>query len=122
MLTPLTKAPYYVLTMGVCAHGSFGGYKVDTEYRVLDIKGEPILNFYAAGEVACGSFIYDDYLAGGCGLNFAYTSGRFSGANAATVLSGRSARVLLDARPETQRIDRLDTLNDNLPSGPSKLR
>ena len=31
----------------------------------------------------CGTFIYDDYPAGGCGLNWSYTSGRFSGANAA---------------------------------------
>ena len=83
LLVPLTEAPYYVLTMGVCTHGSFGGYKVDTEFRVLDKSGNPIPNYYAAGEVACGSFIYDDYPAGGCGLNFAYTSGRFAGANAA---------------------------------------
>ncbi len=83
LLVPLTEGPFYVLTMGVCTHGSFGGYKVDTDFRVLDTKGNPIPNYYAAGEVACGSFIYDDYPAGGCGLNFAYTSGRFAGANAA---------------------------------------
>ncbi|WP_283170712.1 FAD-dependent oxidoreductase [Curtanaerobium respiraculi] len=82
-LLPLTQAPYYVLQMGVCTHGSFGGYHVDTQFRVLDEQGNPIPNLYAAGEVCCGTFIYDDYPAGGCGLNFAYTSGRFSGANAA---------------------------------------
>jgi succinate dehydrogenase/fumarate reductase flavoprotein subunit len=82
-LIPLTQAPFYVLTMGVCTHGSFGGYSVDTQFRVLDTQRRPIANLYAAGEVCCGSFIYDDYPAGGCGLNFSYTSGRFSGANAA---------------------------------------
>ncbi|WP_080800026.1 FAD-dependent oxidoreductase [Arabiibacter massiliensis] len=82
-LIPLTTAPYYVLTMGVCTHGSFGGYRVNTEFKVLDTAGEPIPNLYAAGEVCCGTFIYDDYPAGGCGLNWSYTSGRFAGKNAA---------------------------------------
>ena len=83
VLVPLTEAPYYVLTMGVCTHGSFGGYRVNTEFQVLDTDGQPIPHLYAAGEVCCGTFIYDDYPAGGCGLNWSYTSGRFSGANAA---------------------------------------
>lgn len=82
-LVPLTQAPYYVLTMGVCTHGSFGGYHVNTEFQVLDADSQPIANLYSAGEVCCGTFIYDDYPAGGCGLNWAYTSGRFAGANAA---------------------------------------
>lgn len=82
-LVALTTGPYYVLTMGVCTHGSFGGYHVDTEFKVLDTAGEPIPNLYSAGEVCCGTFIYDDYPAGGCGLNWAYTSGRFAGKNAA---------------------------------------
>ena len=47
-------------------------------------QGEIIPGLYSAGEVCCGTFIYDDYPAGGCGLNFAYTSGRFAGANAAS--------------------------------------
>ena len=82
-LIPLTAAPYYVLTMGVCTHGSFGGYNVNTQFQVLDTAGQPIPNLYSAGEVCCGTFIYDDYPAGGCGLNWSYTSGRFSGTNAA---------------------------------------
>lgn len=82
-LVPLTQAPYYVLTMGVCTHGSFGGYNVNTNFEVLDENGNPLPNLLAAGEVCCGSFIYDDYPAGGCGLNFSYTSGRHAGLNAA---------------------------------------
>ncbi len=82
-LKPITQAPFYVLTMGICTHGSFGGYHVNTDFQVLDKAGKPIENLYAAGEVCCGSFIYDDYPAGGCGLNFSYTSGRFAGTNAA---------------------------------------
>ncbi|OUO91291.1 FAD-binding dehydrogenase [Gordonibacter sp. An230] len=82
-LVPLVQAPYYVLTMGVCTHGSFGGYRVNTSFQVLDTAGEPIPNLYSAGEVCCGTFIYDDYPAGGCGLNWSYTSGRWAGTNAA---------------------------------------
>lgn len=63
-LVPLAEAPFYVLTMGVCTHGSFGGYRVNTEFQVLDTDGQPIPHLYAAGEVCCGTFIYDDYPAG----------------------------------------------------------
>ena len=82
-LKPIETAPFYVLTMGVCTHGSFGGYHVNTDLQVLDTSGNPIPNFYSAGEVCCGSFIYDDYPSGGCGLNWSYTSGRLAGEKAA---------------------------------------
>lgn len=82
-LKAIDRAPFYVLTLGVCTHGSFGGYRVNTRFEVLDTQGEPIPSFYAVGEVSCGTFIYDDYPAGGCGLNYSYTSGRFAGRNAA---------------------------------------
>lgn len=85
-LVVLDKAPYYVLTMGVCTHGSFGGYHVNTDFEVLDEEEQVIPGLYAVGEVSCGSFIYDDYPAGGCGLNYAYTSGRFAGQNAAEAM------------------------------------
>ena len=82
-MVALTQAPYYVLTMSVSSHGTFGGYHVNTDFQVLDTDGNPIPNLYSAGEVCSGTFIYDDYPAGGCGLNWAYTSGRFAGTNAA---------------------------------------
>ena len=83
-LVALTQAPYYLLKMGVCTHGSFGGFDINTDFQVENEQGEVIPGLYSAGEVCCGTFIYDDYPAGGCGLNFAYTSGRFAGANAAS--------------------------------------
>lgn len=82
-LIALEEGPFYLLSMGVCTHGSFGGYHVNTDFEVLDEQEEPLGNLYAVGEVSCGSFIYDDYPAGGCGLNYAYTSGRYAGQNAA---------------------------------------
>ena len=87
-LVALAQAPYYVLTMGVCTHGSFGGFDINTDFQVKDTQGNVIPGLYSAGEVCCGTFIYDDYPAGGCGLNFAYTSGRFAGANAANEALG----------------------------------
>lgn len=83
LMVPLETGPFYVLTMGVCTHGTFGGYEVNADMQVMSEIGLPIPNLYAAGEVSCGTFIYDDYPAGGCGLNWAYTSGRFAGTNAA---------------------------------------
>ncbi|WP_160212916.1 FAD-dependent oxidoreductase [Adlercreutzia aquisgranensis] len=85
-LVAIETGPFYVLTMGVCTHGSFGGYHVNTDFQVLDETDTPIPNLYAAGEVCCGEFIYDDYPAGGCGLNYAYTSGRYAGKNAAAAV------------------------------------
>ncbi|MDR3314866.1 MAG: FAD-binding protein [Coriobacteriales bacterium] len=87
-LIALTRAPYYALTFGVCTHGSFGGFHVNTDFQVLDTTGTPLPNLYSAGEVCCGTFIYDDYPAGGCGLNWSYTSGRYAGTNAAQAALG----------------------------------
>ena len=69
--------------MTVTTHGTLGGYNVDTQFRVLDESGNLIENLYAAGENCSGTFIYDDYPGGGCGLCFAFTSGRWAGKNAA---------------------------------------
>lgn len=88
-LVALTQPPFYVLTMGVCTHGTFGGYNVNANMEVLDTEGQVIPNFYAVGECSCGSFIYDEYPAGGCGLNWAYTGGRYAGMNAAVAISGQ---------------------------------
>ena len=85
-LVALETAPYYLLKMGVCTHGSFGGYSVNSNLEALNVNGDPIENLYAVGEVSSGSFIYDDYPGGGCGLSWAYTSGRCAGENAALAI------------------------------------
>ncbi len=82
LLTLINKAPFYVLTLGVCTHGSFGGYRVNTNFQALDVNGDPLPNLYAIGEVSSGSFIYEDYPSGGCGLNWSYTSGRYAARHA----------------------------------------
>jgi flavocytochrome c len=79
----IETAPFYISTFGIATHGSFGGFDINTDFQILNEEKEAIPGLYSAGEVCCGTFIYQDYPAGGCGLNFAYTSGRFAGANAA---------------------------------------
>ncbi|MFR1640216.1 MAG: hypothetical protein ACLSVD_14280 [Eggerthellaceae bacterium] len=46
-----------MLTMGVCTHGSFGGYRVNTGSGARRAAhSAPV-----GGRVCCGTFIYDDY-------------------------------------------------------------
>ena len=75
--------PFYAIEVMPDILNTQGGPRRNGKAEVLDRDGRPIPHLYAAGEVCCGTFIYDDYPAGGCGLNWSYTSGRFSGANAA---------------------------------------
>ena len=72
-----------MLTMGVCTHGSFGGYRVNTEFQVLDTDGQPSRTCTRPAKCAAARSSTTTTPAGGCGLNWSYTSGRFSGANAA---------------------------------------
>ena len=79
-LVPLAEAPFYVLTMGVCTHGSFGGYRVNTEFQVLDTDGQPIPHLYAAGEF--GGIASNMYQGGG-NMAECMIFGKVAGANAA---------------------------------------
>jgi len=88
LLSPIVQPPFYLLTMGICTHGSFGGLETNTQFQVKNAGGDVIPGLYAAGEICCGTFIYQDYPAGGCGLDFSYTSGRFAGTNAASEAIG----------------------------------
>ncbi|MFR3090953.1 MAG: hypothetical protein ACLTMP_03730 [Eggerthella lenta] len=49
--------------MGVCTHGSFSGYRVNTEFR-CSIRTASPFRTCTRREVCCGTFIYDDYPAG----------------------------------------------------------
>lgn len=55
-----------------------GGLRIDTELRVLDAEGEPILGLYAAGSVGQGGLILDGH---GHHLGWAFTSGRLAARN-----------------------------------------
>jgi tricarballylate dehydrogenase len=77
---PIDTPPYhgYVVTCGITF--TFGGLKIDTEGRVLDLTDKPIPGLYAAGELVGGIF-YQNY-PGGTGLLNGSVFGRLSGRNA----------------------------------------
>jgi tricarballylate dehydrogenase len=60
---------------------TYGGLKIDTDARVLDVTGAPMPGLYAAGEIA-GDFFHYNYAAG-TGLMRGAVFGRIAGTNAA---------------------------------------
>ena len=77
---PIDTPPYhgYVVTCGITF--TFGGLKIDTDARVLDLTDKPIPGLYAAGELVGGLF-YQNY-PGGTGLLNGSVFGRLAGKNA----------------------------------------
>jgi fumarate reductase flavoprotein subunit len=53
MLT-IDKAPYYAVPQWPSVHHTMGGLVTTNKLEVVDITGEPIPNFFAAGEVTGG--------------------------------------------------------------------
>jgi tricarballylate dehydrogenase len=77
---PIDTGPFhgYVVTCGITF--TFGGVKIDTDARVLDLCDKPIPGLYAAGELVGGLF-YQNY-PGGTGLLNGSVFGRLAGKNA----------------------------------------
>ncbi|HWI14175.1 MAG TPA: FAD-dependent tricarballylate dehydrogenase TcuA [Burkholderiales bacterium] len=78
---PLEKPPYvaYAVTCGITF--TFGGLKIDTTGRVLDISDEAIPGLYAAGELVGGLFYFN--YPGSSGLMAGSVFGRLAGRSAA---------------------------------------
>ena len=85
---PIDTPPYsgYVVTCGITF--TFGGLKIDTDARVLDLTEKPIPGLYAAGELVGGLF-YENY-PGGTGLLNGSVFGRLAGRNAGQGIAQRS--------------------------------
>ncbi|WP_216895978.1 FAD-dependent tricarballylate dehydrogenase TcuA [Nocardia alni] len=77
----LDRAPFvaYPVTCGITF--TYGGLKIDTDARVLDVTGQPMPGLYATGEIT-GDFFHHNYAAG-AGLMRGAVFGRIAGANAA---------------------------------------
>ncbi|MCX4094642.1 FAD-dependent tricarballylate dehydrogenase TcuA [Nocardia sp. alder85J] len=77
----LDRGPFvaYPVTCGITF--TYGGLKIDTEARVLDVTGQPMPGLYATGEIA-GDFFHHNYAAG-AGLMRGAVFGRIAGVNAA---------------------------------------
>jgi len=86
----IEKPPFtaYAVTCGITF--TFGGLKIDTTTRVLDIADEPLPGLYAAGELVGGLFYYN--YPGSSGLMAGSVFGRIAGREAAAYALGvRSA-------------------------------
>ncbi|MBQ4901795.1 FAD-dependent oxidoreductase [Paenibacillus sp. Marseille-P2973] len=82
MLVSVKKGPFYAFKFYPRTMGTFGGVKVDENYRVLKEDGSVINNLYAGGEAA-NRYLYNQVYMTGSAVQYALTSGRLSGEHAA---------------------------------------
>ena len=78
---PIEKPPFaaYAVTFGITF--TFGGLKIDTTTRVLDIADKPLPGLFAAGELVGGLFYFN--YPGSSGLMAGAVFGRIAGREAA---------------------------------------
>lgn len=84
-LVAVNKGPFYAFKFYPKTMGTFGGVKVDEDFRVLKEDGSVIPNLYAGGESA-NRFLYNQVYMSGSAVQYALTSGRLSGAHAANAI------------------------------------
>ena len=76
---PLDKAPYYACPGFVLVHHTMGGIEINENAQVLDVNGNVIPGFYAAGEVTGG--IHGSNRLGGNAIADIVVFGRIAGQN-----------------------------------------
>lgn len=81
-LEPLESPPFYAIVAYPGIFDTYGGLKIDTKARVLDINDKPIPRLYAAGATAAGVLAYH-YPISGSAISVAISFGRIAGRNAA---------------------------------------
>jgi len=77
---PLDKAPYYACTGFINVHHTMGGIEINEQAQVLDVNGNVIPGFFAAGEVTGG--IHGGNRLGGNAIADIVVFGRIAGQNA----------------------------------------
>lgn len=77
---PLEVPPFQAYFVGAGVTFTFGGVKVDTSTRVLDMADVPLRGLYAAGEMVGGIFYFN--YPGGSGLMSGAVFGRIAGREA----------------------------------------
>jgi len=82
----IDKAPFVAYAVGCGITFTFGGVKIDTKGRVLDISDTPISGLYAAGEMVGGIFYFN--YPGSAGLMSGSVFGRLAGHEAANFALG----------------------------------
>lgn len=88
---PLEKPPFsaYAVTCGITF--TFGGLKIDTTARVLDIEDAPLSGLFAAGELVGGLFYFN--YPGSSGLMAGSVFGRIAGREAAAHACGAKSKA-----------------------------
>ncbi len=79
---PIDKPPFYGLPLRPGITFTYMGVAVDERARVLDQKGAPFQNVFAAGEIMSGNILTKGYL-GGFGLTIGSVFGVLAGREAA---------------------------------------
>jgi tricarballylate dehydrogenase len=79
--TGLEQPPFEAYSVGCGITFTFGGLKIDTTGRVLDIEDAPLPGLYAAGELVGGIFYFN--YPGATGLMSSAVFGRLAGRSAA---------------------------------------
>jgi tricarballylate dehydrogenase len=76
----IEKPPFEAYSVGCGITFTFGGLKIDTATRVLDIEDTPLPGLYAAGELVGGLFYFN--YPGSAGLMAGAVFGRIAGREA----------------------------------------
>ena len=80
---PVEQPPFYAVRQWPKVHYTPGGVGIDAGARVLDLRGRPIPQFFAAGEV-CGG-VHGAGRLGSCALTECIVFGRIAGREAAAL-------------------------------------
>ena len=80
-MMPIINGPFYAIAQWPAVHHCMGGLRINTNAQVIDIWGNPIPRFYAAGEVTGG--IHGSNRLGGNAIADCVVFGRIAGTNAA---------------------------------------
>lgn len=78
----ITKPPFYAIRLWPKVHHTMGGLRINTKAQVLDLEGEIIKGFYAAGEITGG--IHGASRLGSCAITECFVFGRIAGKKAST--------------------------------------
>ena len=78
---PIDRPPFYGLPLRPGITFTYMGVAVDERARVLDERGSPLQNVFAAGEIMSGNILTKGYL-GGFGLTIGSVFGRIAGREA----------------------------------------
>ena len=77
------EGPFYAIAFAPVSSGTFGGPVTNEKAQVMAEKGGIIKGLYAAGEVANGDMLYQEYPGSGSSISICVGMGRIAGRTAA---------------------------------------